>query len=143
MYILDTNHCVFLMNGLSKTSKGLTAQSQNTVNKYLSLGQPIYVCKITIAELYYGAFNSDPTRVTSNLNRLEVFKHSLNILPLEEGILKLFAQKRVVLTKSGNRPPDFDLLIGCTAIFHDAVLATNDGFFQKHLPEVKVEDWSV
>lgn len=143
MHILDTNHCVFLMNGLSKVAKGLTPQSQNTVAKYLALSEPIHVCKITIAELYYGAFKSDPARIAENLNRLEIFKNSVNVLPLENGILKLFAQKRVILEKAGNGMQDFDLLIGCTAIFHQATLATNDAVFARLTPELIVDDWSV
>lgn len=143
MYILDTNHCVFLMNGLSKSAKGLTSQSQNTVKTYLTLAQPIYICPITTAELYYGAFNSEPSRIVTNLNRLAVFQHSLNVLPLEEGILKLFAQKRVELNQSGRGMQDFDLLIGCTAIFHKATLATNDAAFQRLATELQLTDWTI
>jgi tRNA(fMet)-specific endonuclease VapC len=142
MYILDTNHCVFLINGLSKVAKGLTPQSQNTVKVYLALKEPLNVSAITISELYYGAYNSDPSKVADNLSRLEYFKFMLNVLPLTDAISKGYGEKRVELSRIGKGLTDFDLLIAYTAIVHNATLATNDKAFDRLVPLLKLHDWS-
>ena len=77
-YILDTNICIYLLNGNKKIE-----------TKIKSTG--IYSIALThtvLAELYFGAYNSE--KVKDNITRIEEFKQSLAILQEDAESSRLF-----------------------------------------------------
>jgi tRNA(fMet)-specific endonuclease VapC len=79
-YILDTNTCIYLLNG----NKKVETKIRNT---------GIYSIAITFAvlsELYYGAYNSG--RVRENLRRIDEFKKNLAILQEDAESSRLFGK---------------------------------------------------
>lgn len=140
MYILDTNHCVYLMNAVTPKGKALTDFEQNTLQFVNTLSETLYISQITVAEMYFGMFNSQ--RVKENVQAFETFKKSFTVLPLNDAICKLYGQKQAELNRTVGRMSDSDLLIACTAIFHHATLVTNDSGFNRLQPDLKLENWS-
>ncbi len=66
-YLLDTNICIYLINGEEKLKK-----------KIREIGiYSISISNATLAELYFGAYNSK--KVYENLERIDIFKKNLTI----------------------------------------------------------------
>jgi tRNA(fMet)-specific endonuclease VapC len=139
-YLVDTNHCIYLMNAVSKSAHKRSIQEENTLQAVQVLPWPFSTFRITVAELYYGSFKSE--RVKQNLEALKEFKRSIKILPITEDLLKKFGQIKADLRKRGKNLENFDLMIGTTAILHDLTLVTNDAVFDHLQPALKVENWS-
>ena len=77
----------------------------------------------TVAELYFGAYNS--TKAAENLARAEAFVQQVSVLPLNDSTLKTFGRLKAELRKQGQPLADFDLLIASTALADGRVLVTN------------------
>ena len=56
----------------------------------------------------------------------KAFLASVEVVPLDETICRIFAQERGRLRAAGNLIGDFDLLIGATALRHGLTLLTNN-----------------
>lgn len=57
-------------------------------------------------------------------------------------IAKRYAVVRADLERRGRRKSDFDLMIACTALEHQATLVTNDGALKDgDIAGLVVEDW--
>lgn len=84
---------------------------------------PLMISEVTLAELKYGIAKSE-RRVanTVNLRRFLVDVEELTISP----VIDLFAEEKARLAKTGNLIPDFNLLIGTTAVHHGLVMVTNN-----------------
>jgi tRNA(fMet)-specific endonuclease VapC len=66
------------------------------------------------------------------------FLSPYRVLNLTDPIMERFAEVRSFLRRRGQLIPDFDLLIGATALHHDLTLLTfNRGDFQR-IPELKL-----
>jgi tRNA(fMet)-specific endonuclease VapC len=64
-YLLDTDTCIYWMKDINSVR-----------NKVREIGwEQICICSITVAELYFGAYNS--RRVVENLTRAEDFIQNL------------------------------------------------------------------
>jgi tRNA(fMet)-specific endonuclease VapC len=55
--------------------------------------------------------------------------------------LDVFAHEKARLSKSGMIIPDFDLLIGATAIANDLILVTNNEKHFSRLEGITIENW--
>ncbi|MDN3635558.1 PIN domain-containing protein [Neolewinella lacunae] len=90
-----------------------------------------YVSEISIAELTYGAYNSE--KIQKHLSEVNQIENLFEVLPLFSAI-DTFAREKVRLRKEGNLIPDFDLIIGCTAVANNMTMVTNN---VKHLESKK------
>lgn len=105
-YLLDTNICVFFLRGKYNLDKIL--KIKGLVNCCIS--------EVTVAELRYGAENSD-NPINSHI-AVDAFVNGLTIIPIF-GCIRRYAVEKVRLRKQGTpMHDDFDLLIGVTAIEH-------------------------
>jgi len=128
-YLLDTDTCIYWLN-----------RRQPIREKILSIDwSQIAICSITVAELYYGAYNS--SRVAENLGVVELFVQQLPIVPLYDAVLRRFGEIKVTLRKKGQPLPDLDLLIASVALAENRVLVTNNVRHYKRIVELKVENW--
>lgn len=110
-YLLDTNICIYLFKGLFDLVEKI--EKAGITNCYLS--------EITIAELKYGAENSDfPKR---NLEKIIQLQQQFTVIPIFNS-LDVYAKEKARLKKSGKILDDFDLLIGSTAIYNNLTLIT-------------------
>jgi tRNA(fMet)-specific endonuclease VapC len=128
-YLLDTDTCIYWLNGREVVR-----------NKILSIGlSNVSICSISVAELYYGAYNS--SRVEGNLTRAEIFIQNITVFPLNNGSLKLFGELKAQLRKLGQPVADFDLLIASVALAEKLILVTNNTRHYERITDIKLENW--
>ncbi|MDL2143176.1 PIN domain-containing protein [Flavobacterium tructae] len=128
-YLLDTSTCVFFLRG--KLNLDVMVKKVGLENCYIS--------EITVAELRFGAENSDDP-VKSN-KAVDNFLNGLIIIPIF-GSIKRYAMEKVRLRKIGKPINDeFDLLIGVTAIENQLTLVTDNVKDFKMLDGIQIENW--
>ncbi|NII26916.1 type II toxin-antitoxin system VapC family toxin [Pseudoflavitalea sp. X16] len=128
-YLLDTNICVFFLRG--KLNLDEIVRTKGRENCYIS--------EITVAELRYGAENSD--NPAKSHKAVDAFLNGLSIIPIF-GCIKRYAKEKVRLRKMGKPMHDeFDLLIGVTAIENKLTLVTENIKDFERLDGIKIENW--
>ncbi len=127
-YLLDTDTCIYWLRNRQSVRERVREVGWNQIT----------ICLITVAELYYGAYNSD--RVTENLARAEFFIQQLPVLPLSNNALRRFGQLKAELRKAGQPLADFDLLIASISLAESYVLVTNNTRHYDRIPELQLEN---
>jgi tRNA(fMet)-specific endonuclease VapC len=128
-YLLDTNICIFFLRG--KFNLDEVIKEKGRENCFLS--------EITIAELRYGAENSDDPVVSHKA--VDVFLNGISIIPMF-GSIRRYAKEKVRLRKIGKPIHDeFDLIIGVTAIENKMTLITDNFKDFDRLDGIKIENW--
>jgi tRNA(fMet)-specific endonuclease VapC len=128
-YLLDTDTCIYWLRNRQSVRERVREVGWNQIT----------ICVITVAELYYGAYNSN--RVTENLARAEFFIQQLPVLPLSNNALRRFGQLKAELRKAGQPIADFDLLIASIALAEGYVLVTNNTRHYDRIPQLQLENW--
>lgn len=127
-YLLDTNICIHFFRG-----------KYGVIDKLNSVGlRNCAISEITLAELVYGAENSDNPE--KNFGIIEKFINQLTIIPILDSV-RIYGKEKSRLRKSGKMISDFDLLIGCTAIEKDLILVTENVKEFKRILNLKIENW--
>lgn len=130
MYLLDTNTCIYLLNG----------KHQNVEEKFKSLTPTdIALCSIVKAELLYGARHSK--NIATNLERLNLFFKPLPSLPFDDRSAEEYGQIREDLTTKGNIIGPNDLLIASIARAHDSTLVTHNTHEFNRITGLRLADW--
>lgn len=128
-YLLDTNTCVFYLRG--KLNLDEIFRDKGLDN--------IYVSEITVAELRFGAENSN--NPTKSHKAVEAFLNGISIIPIY-GSIKRYAKEKVRLRKLGMPINDeFDLLIGVTAVENKLILVTDNSKHFQNIQGIKIENW--
>lgn len=130
-YLLDTDTCIYWL------------KAQPSIRtKLLEVGwQEIAICAITVAELYYGAYNS--SRVSENLDRATRFIQQVPVLQFTDLALPRFGQLKAQLRQQGQPVADFDLAIASIALANDLIVVTNNTRHYARIPGLKLENWMV
>ena len=71
----------------------------------------------------------------------KMFLRDMEVLPISP-CLPVFAAEKSRLKKLGQPIPDFDLLIGATAIHHGLTLVTNNTKHFQRIQDIQLEDWT-
>ncbi|MBF2004000.1 MAG: type II toxin-antitoxin system VapC family toxin [Chlorogloeopsis fritschii C42_A2020_084] len=129
-YLLDTDTCIYWLNG-----------RQLVKDRLLAVWHQVGICVITVAELYYGAYNSN--RVEENLARVEEFIKNISIIPLDNISLKLFGQLKAELRRTGQPIADFDLLIASAVLAGNYILVTNNTRHYSRISGIQLENWTL
>jgi len=130
-YLLDTNACIFLMKG-----------NPEILNHFLekkNLG--IAISTITVAELYYGVFNSEHKE--KNSTNLINFFIGLNLLDFDSGSAMEYGRIRADLRKKGTPISQMDMLIAAHAKSKNLTLITNNTSEFERVEDLQIEDWLV
>lgn len=141
-YLLDTNHCSYIMNGLNKKPEWRKSQEENTIKRFLSITDTTYMSEVSLGELFYGAeASTNPPRI---YQKIRDFRKSVPTAYLDENCWEIYAKIKPPLEKIGQCPEDLDLLIACIAKKYSCVFVTNDRDF-KSLPTgfLSIENWAV
>ncbi len=130
-YLLDTDICIYLLNG-------------NAYVKARVLQEGIEVLAIaipTVSELYYGAYNS--TRVQANVARVRAFLSppGPKVLLIDEPAAEQFGRYKALLRREGRPIGDIDLLIASIARHHGLTVVTNNTAHFEHIPDLPLENW--
>ena len=127
-YLLDTNICVFCMRGKFEMNRKIALAGID--NCYLS--------EITVAELYYGAENSDNPKKT--MCETEDFISLFRILPFSKS-LHTFGREMAYLKSIGRKIENFDMAIGSIALQHKMVMVTDNVDHFGRIRGIEIEDW--
>lgn len=127
-YLIDTDICIFYLKGKFGLNK-----------KIKKVGiENCYVSEITIAELTFGAYKS--TQLDKHLAEVKNIRVLFEIVPIY-GSIEKFGQEKARLHSVGTPIPDFDLLIGSTAVANGMVMVTNNTKHMSRIEGIKIENW--
>ena len=129
-YLLDTNTCVYLLNGNESLKKKV-----GEIGVY-----SLSVSNSVLAELYFGAYRSK--KIEENLKRIEVFKKNLTILSDSEESARLFGKMKADLMSNGAIIEDFDILIASVATSNNCILVTNNTEHFERIEGLKIQNWT-
>ena len=88
----------------------------------------------------YGAHRS--RRKRENLGRIARLTRSFRVLNVNRAIVERYGAIRAALQSKGITKSDFDLVIACTALEHEAVLVTDDGgLLDGSVQGLRVDNW--
>ena len=128
-YLLDTSTCVYFLRGKLNLDEYIREKGRENC----------FISEITIAELRYGAENSD--NPLKSHKALDAFLNGLSIIPIF-GSIKRYAKEKVRLRKIGKPIHDeFDLMIGVTAVENKLILVTDNIKDFERLDGIKIENW--
>ncbi|BAY24066.1 PIN domain protein [Calothrix sp. NIES-2100] len=130
-YLLDTDTCIYWIKDINSVR-----------TKVSEIGwEQISICSITVAELYFGAYNSQ--RVVENLARAEDFIQNLPVVPLTTPALKKFGELKAELRRRGQPIAEFDLLIASVALTGNYILVTNNTRHYSRIIGLQLENWTL
>jgi len=128
-YLLDTDICIYWLKGQESVRSAILSQSWSA----------LAISVITVAELYYGAYNS--AQIKQNLARAEQFVTHITVVPLGFAALAIYGNLKSQLRKAGTPLADFDLLIASTALADDRTLVSNNLRHYERIPNLKLQNW--
>ena len=129
-YFLDTNICIYYLNGKSPsiTKKLLSHTPKN-----------IKIPSVVAAELFYGAKKS--TNYLINISKLKVFLKPLETIPFDGNAAEYYGDIRASLELSGKIISGNDMMIAATTLSRDGILVTNNIREFARVPNLKIENW--
>lgn len=131
MYLLDTNHCIYLINGkYPEIARRLTRQKTGSVA----------LSSITTSELWYGVENS--AHRDQNRSALAKFLLPLEVMPYDQDASQAYGKIRAFLEKGGRGVGSMDMLIAAHAVSLKAILVTHNCREFRQVPGLKLEDWT-
>lgn len=122
MYLLDTDWIIQALNNRQPAARTLQQLE----------GSPIFVSYVSAGEVYERAFETDDPQ--AHLITFRQFLSSYRLLTIDDPIMERFAKLRSFLRRHGLLIPDFDILIGATALHHDLTLLT---FNRRHFERMR------
>ena len=130
MYFLDTNTCIYFLNG---TSENIREKILNTAPVNIKI--PVVVK----AELLLGAYKSQ--KRASNLAKLEIFLQPFEIIPFNDTMTLTYAQIRSSSELAGKPIGPNDLFIATIVKFYGGILVTNNTNEFGQIKGLKLENW--
>lgn len=128
-YLLDTDICLFFL----KNKFGITEKIEDVIITNC------FVSEITIAELTFGAYKS--AQFSKHIAEVVEVEELFGIIPIYNSYAK-YAEEKVRLKKAGMLIPDFDLLIGTTAVINNMTMVTNNEKHFSRINGIKIENWT-
>ena len=131
MYYLDTNTCIYFLNGKFESIK----------SKILSIPpNEIVIPSIVKAELLFGAYKS--LKRISNIEKVEMFLEPFEIVAFDDPVTYVYADLREKMGKTGKIVGPNDLLIASIVRFYDGILVTNNEQEFCQIEELRIENWA-
>jgi tRNA(fMet)-specific endonuclease VapC len=133
-YLLDTNACIALMNGVP-------AAVRSRFEKAIRGDFKVYVSSIVAFELWYGIAKS--ARVETNTRRLEtLLSSSIMTLPFENEDSRAAGTIRAALEAAGKPIGAFDYLIAGQALARQLTLVTANVSEFSRVKGLTWQDWA-
>ena len=130
MYYLDTNTCIYFLNGKYESIK----------TKILTtLPNEIAIPSIVKAELLLGAYKSKNRK--GNIEKVEKFLEPFEIVSFDDVMTYVYADIRYTTEKVGDIVGPNDLFIAAIVKFHEGILVTNNVKEFSRIEGLKIEDW--
>ncbi len=130
-YVLDTDICIYWLNG-----------NKRIRDKIMRIGtDSLRTTIITVAELRYGAYNSQ--KVEENLININKFLRKVRIIGLGKRAAERFGEIKAELRKKGELIGDFDIAIASITLNHKGILITNNIEHFKRIAGLHCENWLI
>lgn len=129
LYLLDTN----ILSDAIKNPQGKVALYLSSLDK-----DETCTSIIVAAEMRYGAYKKG-TQVL--IDRVELLLEHIDVLPLDGGVDRYYAQIRTLLETKGTIIGANDLLIAAHALTLDATLVTDNVSEFQRVDGLTVENW--
>lgn len=127
-YLVDTNICIHFFRGkYGVAEKFEKAKAENCA-----------ISEITLAELVYGAENSENPEKNHKL--IEQLLEIVTVIPIYDSIMS-YGKVKAKLRKTGTMISDLDLFIGCTALENDLIMVTENTKKFERISGIKLENW--
>ncbi len=128
MILFDTDVCIEILRG----NKDIISKRNNYEGR-------VAISFMTVAELFYGAFNSQ--QIEHNCSLVEEFLLTVIILESDYDIMKRFGILKSQLKAKNNLLPDADIIIAATTIEKcECLISGNISHFQR-FEELNIENW--
>ncbi|HIB46052.1 MAG TPA: type II toxin-antitoxin system VapC family toxin [Candidatus Lambdaproteobacteria bacterium] len=129
MYVLDTNTLIYYFKETGNVAQNLFSKPPKDIG----------IPAISLFELEVGIAKSlAPRKRTQQLREMTSL---VNIIPFGDREAKVSAAIRVKLEKQGTPIGPYDLLIGGTALAHQAILVTHNTVEFERIENLRIEDW--
>jgi tRNA(fMet)-specific endonuclease VapC len=132
IYLLDTNAWVAY---LRQSHQGLLRRLQS------QSPDGIVLCSVVLAELWYGAVRSGPTRQAANLQLIAELRSEFASLPFDDSAAQVHGSLRAELAALGTPIGPNDLMIASIALSRDLTLVTHTTREFGRVPGLKLDDW--
>lgn len=126
--MLDTDICIFYLKGIYDLREKVESAGMKR----------IYISEITLAELKFGAANSN--KPLKNRKIVEAFRSRIKLIPIYNCI-DYYATEKARLQKAGTTIDDFDLIIGTSAVVNGLIMVTNNTKHFKQIRKIKLTNW--
>ena len=132
MYFLDTNICVFFLNG----------KYPKLNERYLECDKRmIKIPSVVLYELFYGAEKSQ--RRKYNIANIQTFISELEVVSFDTKAAEIAGKIRSDLEKSGQPIGGYDFMIAAIALANNGIVVTNNTREFSRVNGLSIEDWSV
>ena len=128
-YILDTDTCIYWLNGDRRIEKRILAESLAN----------IFITVITECELYYVAYKS--AHLNKNLVVLRTLRSKVKTIHTTSDAASVYGQTKATLERKGQPLDDADLLITAIAMASNGNLVTNNTGHFDRIADLQIENW--
>ena len=129
MYVLDTNTLIYYFKGVGQVAQNFLRKSPKEIG----------IPTIVLFELEVGIAKSQFPQ--KRIKQLQEMTSLVNIIPLGSKEAKMSASIRAQLESKGTSIGPYDLLIGGTALTHQAILITHNSKEFERIDKLQMEDW--
>lgn len=127
-FLIDTDICSAHMR-----------RPASLAHRFIQYTGAIGISAVSLRELYAGAHkHPNPPHLLKLISDL---KQEVTIVDFNERCAETFGLIRGTLLKQGISVPTTDLMIGVSAIVHDASLVTHNIQDFANIPGLRIEDW--
>jgi len=129
-YLLDTDIVIYwLKNKYPEINKEIKKIDEEC----------IFISSITVAELYFGAYNS--AKQEENKQLIDELLGKINVIHFDESAAECFGEIKSLLKSQGKMICDSDLFIAAAAISNDLILVTNNKRHFERIDRLTITSW--
>jgi tRNA(fMet)-specific endonuclease VapC len=130
MYLLDTDTIIYALKGNRNVTRNFDERA----------AQPKALSVISYGELFFGAMKSSAPQV--NLAKVRRVAEVFPVIEVSRAIMETFGSLKADLEPRGRTVDDFDLVIASSALVFNYTLVTNNERHFRHIPGLRVENWT-
>ncbi len=129
-YLIDTVIIIYwLKNKFSSVNE-----------KFIEIDEScIFISSITVAELYYGAYNS--SKIEENCELVKELVSEANVVDFDNKAGEFFGKIKAILKSRAEIINDSDLFIASIGLSNDYTLVTNNENHFERIEDLKIENW--
>jgi tRNA(fMet)-specific endonuclease VapC len=131
-YLLDSNTWISLLRW---QNAGVLARLKTLPPDEIQL------CSVVLAELWFGAERSDPTRQANNRKLVDELEAKYQSLPFDNSAASEYATIRAHLFNTGQPIGPNDMLIAAIARSRGTTLVTHNTAEFSRVPGLLIDDW--